>query len=208
MRVPATQFLDALLSVDRVRARQVLSDLESHITPLEQIDGIIVPSLDRLGLMWEKGTAALSQVYMAGRICEELVEEMLPPMSPDRKSRPRMAVSVLHDHHGLGKRIVYSLVRAGGYEILDYGRRTVDELIEMIERDHIEILLVSVLMLPSALKIRELKQRLARNLSSQTLIVVGGAPFRLDPDLAAEVGADAVGRDASDIMEIARKLAD
>ena len=36
-------------------------------------------------------------------------------------------------------------------------------------------------------------------------IAVGGAPFLFDPDLWREVGADAMGKNASDAISIVRK---
>jgi methanogenic corrinoid protein MtbC1 len=72
---------------------------------------------------------ALSQVYMAGRFCEALVERVLPPSDPDRKHQPRSAIVALNDHHLLGKRIVYAQMRASGFELFDYGRMDVPELV-------------------------------------------------------------------------------
>ena len=82
---------------------------------------------------------------MGGRICEDLVDTILPPDDPDRKDQPRMAICVL-SHHKLGKTIVYSLLRASGFELLDFGAIEVDELIECVKIEKIKILLISVLM--------------------------------------------------------------
>lgn len=51
---------------------------------------------------------------MSGIICEELIDRYLPQLHIERKSAPKLAISVLLDQHGLGKQIVYSIVRAGG----------------------------------------------------------------------------------------------
>lgn len=45
----------------------------------------MVPALDRIGTGWENGTIALSQVYMSGRICEEVVDDLLPTGAPKGK---------------------------------------------------------------------------------------------------------------------------
>jgi methanogenic corrinoid protein MtbC1 len=74
-----------------------------------------------------------------------------------------------------------------------------------VVQDRVEILLVSVLMLPSALRVKELRARLTqagRNIK----IAVGGAPFRYDDQLWREVGADAMGRTASDAVKIVRQF--
>jgi PAS domain S-box-containing protein len=86
---------------------------------------LVVPALEQMGSAWQDGSVALSQVYMAGRFCEELVERVLPPSDPDRKHQPRSAIVLLNDYHMLGKRIVYSVMRASGFELFDYGRMDV-----------------------------------------------------------------------------------
>ena len=116
-----------------------------------------------------------------------------------------MAIAVLEDYHLLGKRIVYSTLRAGGFDLLDYGRAEVDELVNRIRRDGIEVLLVSTLMLPSALRVKDVRTKLD-DAGEKVKIVVGGAPFRLDDQLWKEVYADAVGKNASEAVEIVKTI--
>ena len=166
---------------------------------------LVVPGLTRIGKGWEEGTYSLSQIYMSGRICEELVDLILPPNHETRINQPKMAIVTLEDFHLLGKRIVYSTLRASGFEISDYGQMTVEKLEERIIRDQIQILLISVLMLPSALKIKNLRKRLeAENITVK--IVVGGAPFQFDHQLWKEVKADAFGESASAAVEIVHEI--
>ncbi|MFW5855403.1 MAG: cobalamin-binding protein, partial [Thermodesulfobacteriota bacterium] len=72
--------------------------------------------------------------------------------------------------------------------------------------DEVELLLISALMLPSALRVEKVKDLLDR-FGSRTQIVVGGAPFRIDPQLGREVGADAVGNSAADAVAIIERFA-
>ena len=190
-------FMQALLSLDRLTAQRLLEEHTRKIAPIKFIEDVVVVALERIGAEWQKGNIALSQVYMGGRISEELVDAVLPPGAPDRKDQPRMAICVLSDHHGLGRTIVYSLLRASGFELLDFGTIEVDELVERIEYEKVEILLISVLMLPSALKVKKVKERLFEK-KLNVKIVVGGAPFRLDSHLWEDVGADAMCKTASD----------
>jgi methanogenic corrinoid protein MtbC1 len=116
-----------------------------------------------------------------------------------------MAIAVLDDYHLLGKRIVYSVLRAKGFELKDYGRVTVDEVINKTRADQIRVLLISTLMLHSALRIRDVVAGLkAENLDVK--VVVGGAPFIFDTQLWREVNADAMGRSASDVPDIVRTI--
>ena len=194
-------FREALETLDRIGAESVAKEAQSELTPLQVVDQVVVPALEQIGLAWEKGDVALSQVYMSGRICEELVEQVLPPSDPDRKHQPRSAIVVLCDYHMLGKRIVYSQMRASGFELFDYGRMDVDELVERALADQIRVLLISVLMLPSALKVKQVCARL-KAAGAPIRIAVGGAPFLFDDRLWQEVGADAMGRNAAEAVTL------
>ena len=198
-------FEQALLAVDALEAERLLTAASHAVLPMQLIDEIIAPALERVGEKWERGAAALSQVYMSGRICERLVDKLLPPDSPARAQRPKLAIAVLEDFHVLGKNLVKSALRASGFDPLDWGHATVEELVNRVRAEGIEVLLISTLMLPSALKIKGLRARLdAEGLAVK--LVVGGAPFRFDPQLWREVGADACGQNALEAIEIVRGL--
>jgi methanogenic corrinoid protein MtbC1 len=196
-----TPFREALESLDRVGAEEVFTQALASLTPIQAVEQVVVPALEQVGAAWHDGSVALSQVYMSGRFCEDIVERVLPPTDPDRKHQPRSAIVVLGDYHMLGKRIVYSVMRASGFELFDYGRMEVDELVARAQADQIRVLLISVLILPSALKVREVCERLKAS-GSGIKVLVGGAPFLFDEQMWQEVGADAMGRSASDAISI------
>lgn len=199
-------FEQAILALDRVGARRIATASTASWSAFDVADELVTPVLARLGTGWDEGRVALSQIYIGARICEELLDAALPGAHPDRRSRPRMAVAVLEDHHTLGKRIVYAALRAAGYDLTDYGHATVAELAAKAAADGIEILLVSTLMLSSALKVVDLRTRLA-DAGSRARIVVGGAPYLFDDHLWLEVGADATARSAAGVIPVVRKLA-
>lgn len=198
-------FMQAILSLDRISVKQIFEEQSHRMTPIDFIDEVVVVALERLGTGWQEGKIALSQVYMGGRICEDLVSEILPPGNPERRNQPRMAICVLSDHHKLGKVIVYSLLRASGFDLLDFGTIEVDELVERIKKEKIEILLISVLMLPSALQVKKVTAKL-KDMGLDIKIIVGGAPFRFDDQLWQEVGATSMCRTASEVVAVVHQF--
>ncbi len=205
MTGPIDAFRSALEQLDAVRAETIFDGALTGHTPIETVETLVVPALEQLGEAWHRGEVALSQVYMSGRFCERLVERVLPPSDPDRKRQPRSAVTTLCDTHELGKRIVYATMRASGFEIFDFGRTDVDELVERARRERVRVLLISVLMLPSALRVREVTERLRAD-NTEIRIVVGGAPFLFDRNLWREVGADAMGSNAAEAVQLVSRM--
>ncbi len=192
-------FVDKLVKVDRLGAEKIFNTTQEQGSMPQTVDRLILPALEMVGEGWENGTVALAQVYMSSRICEELMLNVPLISNPDRPEHPRMAIAVLEDYHLLGKIIVSSCLRAGGYVFHDYGRVTVQELVQRIKEDSLEIVLISTLMLRSALLVKEVRRLLAEA-DFSTQIVVGGAPFRFDPQLWKEVGADAMGANAAEAI--------
>lgn len=198
------EFGISLLSLDKIKADEILQKAMIDSSPIEVSGKLVAMTLQKIGEAWEEGRVALSQIYMSGLICEELIEKYIPIGSPVRISQPKMAIAVFEDYHLLGKRIIASTLRSAGYELTDLGGGlSVDNIVEIVKRDKYQILLLSVLMLNSAMHIKDLKERLK---DDNVKIIVGGAPFRFDEELWIEVGADGYGKDSSEAIEIVGKI--
>ena len=72
-------------------------------------------------------------------------------------------------------------------------------------KNDIDILLISTLMLPSALKVKDVVKVL-RDRDSSVKIIVGGAPFRLDSNLWKKVNADFDGKNGSEVLKIIKSM--
>lgn len=199
------RFEVALLSVDRLGVARMAAEVRDAAGQRNLIEHVVAPALDRIGLAWELGEAALSQVYMASRMCEREIDVSVPGKDRIVHEQPRMAIAVLEDHHLLGKRILHSVLVASGHEVLDYDRVDADELVEKVRSDGIEVLLISALMLRSALRVEYVCNALDRH-GCRSKVVVGGAPFRFDPSLWKEVGADATAASAFGAIPIITEM--
>ena len=194
-------FLKALLSLDKIEAGRIYSEALIRKNVSNFAENIVIDVLETIGNGWETGKYSLSQVYMSGRICEEVVTTLPVQARVPKMDSPLMAIALLNDHHALGKRMVISVLHSAGYDVIDYGRVDVSGLVDNIKRDGVQIVLISVLMLPAALHVKDVREML--NTAGQRVkIVVGGAPFRLNQQLWKTVGADAAGNTASDAVEI------
>ena len=199
------RFKRALRELDRTTLHNIVNtQLENGVPDNGRfLDSLVVPAMDNLGELWERGDVSLAQLYLAGRICEELMDVIPYEMKASQPGQPQIAIAVLGDYHVLGKRMVLSALRSASIDVLDLGHGlTADDCVQEARNRHVEILLLSVLMLPSALKVKDVRAKLGRDIR----IIVGGAPFRLDQRLAAEVGADAMGRNSAEATRIVSRL--
>jgi len=201
--VEVVHLIDALINMDRIGIKKILSPVDGPLIQKDLIDEVIVAALEEIGRRWEEGTLAISQVYMAGVLIEEIISATYPIIESVPQKKVKLATVVLDDFHMLGERIVVSHLIGAGYSPIRYGRKDVSELLQLVNRDNLKYLLISTLMLSSALKIKEVTAGLA---GKEIKVIVGGAPFRFDPTLGVEVGADRVCHTASDAVTAIREM--
>jgi methanogenic corrinoid protein MtbC1 len=204
--VLSSQFEQALLAVDRVAARTLLLEAQQQVGNTAVFDAVITPVLESIGRQWEAGDLALSQIYMSGIVCEELVTALYPQSQETSRLTVPIGIVTFEDYHALGKRIVASVLRASGIPVRDYGHGVqLEALVKIVVADQIKILLISTLMFPAALRIQAVRAALTAA-GQRVKIVVGGAPFRLDPQLWQIVSADAMGQTAAEAVTITKRL--
>ena len=196
---------NALMGIDRVEAHAIFGSY-AGIYGSHEIEEVVTRALEEIGNGWENGTVSLAQVYMSGLICEELINEYFPEKIFPRASNLKIGICVLLDCHALGKRIVLSVLRASGYEVLDLGMGlTEEEAAAQAAANGLDVLLISTLMLASANQVRRVRELLdAKGCAAK--IIVGGAPFRFDASLWRKVGAFAGGKNASELLSILKRL--
>jgi trimethylamine corrinoid protein len=202
----AEVFERALLRGDRAAARAVLRAGLGDADPVGVSEAIVVPALEHIGASWEVGDISLATLYLSGVLAEEVVAESLPSARTGGDGPASIAIVVLEDHHVLGKRLVLSALRSAGYAVDDYGHGlSPRDVVARCRVDAPRVLLVSTLMLPAALKVKALAAELAA-LEPRPALFVGGAPFRMDPELWREVGADGAGHNSADALRLVRSV--
>jgi methanogenic corrinoid protein MtbC1 len=201
----ANELEQALLIVDRIKARSIVSAYAKEHTPFELVENLFAPVMEHIGQGWETGETALSQVFMSGQICAELAEGLEWDEAEKPWPQKHMAICILEDYHMLGKQMVYSALRASGYDLLDYGRMDVEPLVEKVREDGVQLLLISTLMLRSALRVKLLRDRMDAE-GMNVRIIVGGAPFRFDPELWKEIKADAMALNTAEALAVVRRM--
>lgn len=196
-------FLDYLLNVNRFKCREIIL---SENDKRDVIQEIIVPVLIEIGDGWQNGIYSLSQVYMSSVICEELSEELFKESKRSINQKANIGIVTFDDYHTFGKKLVILSLKSAGYIVHDFGMVFDEqELYDLVEERDIDILLMSVLMLPPALKIKDLKPKLLE-INPKIKVVVGGAPFRFDNNLWKLVDADATGANPEEAIKLIKDL--
>jgi methanogenic corrinoid protein MtbC1 len=195
----SSQFEQYLISTNKDAASNLIQNEFSGNNALQLIREIVMPALRNIELAWKNGTIPLSYEYMANNICEEIVNSILPPESPERKNMPTLAITTLGDEFMLGKEIIVSFMKASGFNIHDYKSMPVEDVVSKVQEDGVEVILVSTRVLDFAYKVRNLRDHFDKE-GISAKIIVGGAPFLADDELWTKVGADSMATDATEAL--------
>jgi len=174
------------------------------------IFNVLEPMLTKWGKLWMQGKLSLAHGYLSGKVAEEFY--LHASKDPEftiisAKSKGTIILgNVEDDFHPLGRRLVSIYSQASGWNVIDLGNDVPAELFigKAIENDA-GIIAVSAMMFTTAKNIVKVRQELEKNsLSGKIKLAVGGAVFKLRPELVAEVGGNgtaATAMGASDLFD-------
>lgn len=187
--------------------KETEKELQSK-TPLEIIDGILIPALNEVGKAFEENRVFLPGLLMsaetAGVSFDIIKKEMEKKGLQGEKKGKIILATVEGDIHDIGKNIVKVLLENYGYDVIDLGKDVKPEaVVDCVIKENIRFVGLSALMtttVPSMEKTIEL----IRENCPDTTVVVGGAV--LTEEYAKMIGADYYGGDAMNTVRIAEKV--
>ena len=175
--------------------------------PLEVVNNQLVPTLDQVGILFDKKEIFLPQLIRAAEtigVAFDVIKSSLE--SGDKtitKGRIVMA-TVLGDVHDIGKNLVKILLENYGYDVIDLGKDVSPEVIvETVLKEDIKLVGLSALMTTTVKSMEETIKQLNEQ-SPETKVFVGGAV--LTADYAQTIQADYYCKDAKASVTVAQEL--
>ena len=203
---------EAIYDTDRARAMDVIHNaLEIGATPEAVIFELVIPAMNQMiKSISEDFDVNLAQYFMTAQIGGEVTDAMIARMeSPPVPIGNIVIGTAAGDMHTLGKRIVIGCCKALMIESIDLGVNVLPErFVDEAVNQNASVIAVSAMMTHTAsgkkgpLAVRELLRK--RDLEGRIKLIVGGAPFRFDPELYKKVGADTSAEDGLTAGEVIR----
>ena len=174
---------------------------------------LLAPAARKLGTQWERDEIDFVAVTSAlGRILQAVRElsALIPPRLPRRSTTgaPRILLSVTPgEQHNLGVLMVAEFFRREGWEVTDFASATLETLVMAVERTAFDLIGLSLggeVRLNALVSTIEALRTASKN--PDVGVMVGGAIFALQPDLARRVPADAVAADAASAVRLAQAI--
>lgn len=177
-------------------------------TPLEIIDGILIPALDVVGKGFEENTVFLPGLLMsaetAGVSFEVLKKEMEKNGSNGPKKGKIILATVKGDIHDIGKNIVKVLLENYGFHVIDMGKDVQPQaIVDKALAENVKLVGLSALMTTTVPSMEE-TIKLLKEQTEGVCVMVGGAV--LTQEYADMIGADYYGKDAMSSVRYAEKF--
>lgn len=184
--------------------REMLAQMDS----MQIINEHLIPSLDKVGSAFEKGTIFLPQLIMAADVAQAafgvIKEEMSKQNTESVNKGSIVLATVKGDIHDIGKNIVKVLLENYGYQVIDLGKDVDYQLVaDTAKEKNIKLVGLSALMTTTLVSMEKTIQLLRKEVPD-CKIMVGGAV--LTPDYAKKIGADFYSKDAKESVDIAKKV--
>ncbi|MBQ6058747.1 MAG: homocysteine S-methyltransferase family protein [Clostridia bacterium] len=174
-------------------------------SPLDVVNGQIIPALDIVGKGFERKTVYLPQLLMAAEAAKAAFDKVKERLPADNAHGPAIVLATVKgDIHDIGKNIVKVLLQNYGFSVVDLGRDVSAEMILEAARQHGSPLVgLSALMTTTVPAMEETIALLHEQLPS-CRIAVGGAV--LTQEYADRIGADCYCATAMDTVRYAESI--
>ena len=171
------------------RAREVAETLLATLAPLDVAAQHIIPALDVVGDLYEKGVIFLPQLIAAADAAKQAfsaLESRMAAQGAAQDGKRFVLATVKGDIHDIGKNIVKAVASNYGYKVVDLGR-DVDYpvVLAAVEKNYPCALGLSALMTTTAQNMAE-TIRLVRKKYPDLPVLVGGAV--ITPEYAESIG--------------------
>lgn len=203
-----TIIADFIKEGEKDQAVKQLAEWANETSFRQVIFNVLEPMLVAWGKLWMKGDLSLAHGYLSGKVAEEfylLASQNEEFVSSSVKNKGKVIIgNIEDDFHPLGRRLVSIYSQAAGWDIVDLGNDVPAELFveKAIEHDA-QIIAVSAMMFTTAKNIINVRKEMDKySLSGKVKLAVGGAVFKLRPELVAEVGGDGTAGTAMEAPEL------
>ncbi len=184
--------------------------LEEHgMSPVELVT-VLSKKLKEIGDKFGKGEIFLMDLVGSAEVMNTVMNVLRPALEKSKEKPEYLGTVIIGtvegDIHDIGQKIVASMLQAAWFKVIEIGNdQPVENFIKAAEENKANIIGASALLTTTMPVQKRLVEELKkRGLREKYKVIVGGAPT--SPEWAEEIGADGHGADATEAVEIAKRL--
>lgn len=202
----ADSLKDCIVKSLKSNAIQIVKSLLKSQNGLDIIDSEVIPALDYVGDMYEKGKLFLPQLISSAETAKSVCDIIKLSLGNNENiSQTKIVLATVEgDVHDIGKNIVKTVLQNYGYQIVDLGKDVrVENVVAEVKNSRPKVLGLSALM-TTTVKNMERTIKAVRAVDNDIVIFVGGAV--LNEVVAKEIGADYYSKDPRQMVKMLKNL--
>ncbi|MDD2850735.1 MAG: cobalamin-dependent protein [Desulfuromonadaceae bacterium] len=205
--------IEAILGGERELANSLLDTYAAANGSYRRaMNEVLEPVLVEIGIKWAEENTSLAQGYVAGKVAEDTLFKIIRDEQDILHTQEIKGTVVIgnieDDFHSLGRKLVSIFLQSAGWIVHDLGSDvSPEEFVDKAAETDACIIGVSAMMYTTAANIKKVRDELdRRNLSGRIMLAVGGAVFRLRPELTREVGGDGTAANGYQVPQLFAEL--
>ena len=203
---PQEKIVSAIMEGDRENIISFIETaLSTGLSAPELVDKVMIPSIVRVGSLYEKKIYFLPQLMAAAETMKKALGFLEPLLKKDATGNKGIIIlsTVKGDIHDIGKNIVALLLRNYGYQVIDLGKDvSAETIIAAAKKQKADVIALSALMTTTMVNMKDVIT-LARAKGIQQPFMVGGAV--VTEAYAKSIGAS-FAQDGVEAVRVVEKL--
>ncbi len=196
---------DSLLNGDAKRLESLVDEALKDNEPIYVSQNLLGKAMEEIGELYSKGRIFLPHLLLAAETSQPVFEKLnsLGNSSVIFKGKVLLA-TVEGDVHDIGKKIVGTVLKSGGFEVIDAGKDLpASEIVKAVRDVNPDILGLSAMMTTTVGRVEEVSD-LLKSQKLDVLLISGGAS--MNETLSNKFGCDGYSKDASGALQLCKNL--
>lgn len=181
--------------------------IEKGVSPIIILNEGLIGAMGVIGQEFKASQIWVPEVLLAARNMNRGIEILKPELLKGKvEPKGKLVIgTVKGDIHEIGKNLVTTMMTGAGYQVIDLGIDVPKErFLEVISRDHPDIVGLSALLTTTMLEMKDVIKGIRQSFPNPPKVIVGGAP--VTKKFADRIEADGYGEDAVRAVEVANRL--
>jgi methanogenic corrinoid protein MtbC1 len=197
---------DLLLgSAPRDARTETLAAVSAGARPRDIYLGTLAPALDEVGVRWQQGRATVAQEHLATAVVSSIMATLAPTLDEDPPIRRRVVLACADGElHQVGLRMVGDFLEGDGWDVLYLGAAMPGPALAAFVIETVPAVVGISVSLTTHLEQARATIAEIRKRPDAPFVIVGGAAFHGDGDIARGMGADAFVTDAGAASRLLR----
>jgi len=193
-----------ILRGQREQIMNLIQEMLKVHEPLHVSQNVLAKAMERVGQLYATGKIYLPHLLLAAETVQPVFDYLNSLIGSDKNTLGKVLLATVQDDiHDIGKKIVATVLRSGGFEVVDLGKNVpAERVLEAVKELKPDIVGLSAMMTTTVGYVKETADLLRKN-GVEVFVIAGGAS--MNQQLAQLFGVY-YAKDALEALNLCKRL--